>query len=159
MSSSPSRRSLLVVVLGCGLAVARTAVPVVTETPDDALRRCAQQADSRTRLACFDAIVATLPQVEADRFGMTAEVKHQRDPEALQRAKSEMLSGKIAALRQGSRGELIFTLDNQQVWHQVEPRANTEFQIGENVRIEHGAMSSLWLVADKHRKIRVKRVT
>jgi len=26
------------------------------------------------------------------------------------------------------------------------------------VRTEHGAMSSLWLVADKHRKVRVKRL-
>ncbi len=159
MSPRPSRSSVLLFVLGCGLAAARPAVPAATETLDDGLRRCAQQADSSARLACFDAMVATLPQVEADRFGMTAEVKRQRDPEALQRAKSEMLSGKIAALRQGSRGELIFTLDNQQVWHQVEPKASVEFQVGENVRIEHGAMSSLWLVADKHRKIRVKRLT
>jgi hypothetical protein len=30
--------------------------------------------------------------------------------------------------------------------------------VGENVHIEHGAMGSLWLVADKHRKVRVKRL-
>ena len=120
MSPRPSRGSVLLFVLGCGLAAAWPAVPAATETLDDGLRRCAQQADSSARLACFDAMVATLPQVEADRFGMTAEVKRQRDPEALERAKSEMLSGKIAALRQGSRGELIFTLDNQQVWRQAE---------------------------------------
>jgi hypothetical protein len=159
MSTSRSGRLVLLLVLGCGLALARPALPAATANLDDALRRCAQQADSSARLACFDGIVATLPQIQADRFGMTADVKRQRDPEAIQHARSENLNGKIAALSRGSRGEFIFTLDNQQVWHQVEPRANIEFQVGENVRIEHGAMSSLWLVADKHRKIRVKRLT
>jgi hypothetical protein len=159
MNTSPSWRLVPLVVLECWLAAPQSAVAAATEELDDALRRCAQQADTSARLACFDAVVVALPQVKADRFGITADIKRQREPDAVQRAKSEMLTGKIAALRQGAHGELIFTLDNQQVWNQVEPRASIEFRVGENVRIEHGAMSSLWLVADKHRKIRVRRVT
>ena len=70
-----------------------------------------------------------------------------------------MLNGKIAALRQGARGEWIFTLDNEQVWMQAEPQENIRFQVGESVRIEHGAMGTLWLAADKARKTKVKRIS
>ena len=69
-----------------------------------------------------------------------------------------MLTGKILALRQGPRGEWIFTLDNQQVWDQTEAELSKRFEVGETVHIEHGAMGSLWLAADKGRKTRVRRV-
>jgi hypothetical protein len=127
------------------------------ESLDDALRRCAKESDGAQRLACFDAIVSALPQVEADRFGMTADIERKRDPAAVQQAKDEVLRGKISGLRQAPQGELIFTLDNGQVWVQAEASPNFQFAVGDDVHIEHGAMSSLWLFADKHRKVRVKR--
>jgi hypothetical protein len=143
---------VLFLAAGCAPALAST------EKLDNALRRCAQQSDQAQRLACFDAIVNTLPQVEADRVGMTADIERKRDPLVLRQAKDEVLRGKIAGLRQAAHGEWIFTLDNRQAWIEAEPRPNVEFALGENVHIEHGAMSSLWLVADNHRKVRVKRL-
>jgi hypothetical protein len=128
------------------------------ENLESALRRCAKESDQAQRLACFDAIVRTLPQVEADRFGMTADIKHKRDPVAVQQAKDEVLTGKISGLRQAPHGEWIFTLDNRQVWLEAEARPDIQFAVGEDVHIEHGAMSALWLVADKHRRVRVKRL-
>jgi hypothetical protein len=129
-----------------------------TDKLDDALRRCAKESDQARRLACFDDIVSTLPQVEVDRFGMTADIERKRDPLAMQQAKDVVLSGKIAGLWQAPQGEWTFTLDNRQVWIEAEPRPNIGFAVGEDVRIEHGAMSSLWLVADQHRRVRVKRL-
>lgn len=125
---------------------------------DEGLRRCSKEHDQTKRLACFDALAKSLPQIEADRFGLTADIKRQRDPVAVEQAKHEVLTGKIVGLRQAPRGEWIFTLDNQQVWIQAEPRANIQFAVGEAVHIEHGAMSSLWLAADKGRMVRVKRL-
>jgi hypothetical protein len=89
---------------------------------------------------------------------MTADIERKRDPVALQQAKDEVLSGKISGVRQAPQGQLIFTLDNRQVWFQAEASPNVQFAVGEEVHIEHGAMSSLWLVADKHRKVKVKRL-
>ena len=142
------------------LFLAASCLPALagTENLDDALRRCARESDPAQRLACFDAIVSTLPQLEADRFGMTADIKRKRDPVAVQQAQDEALAGKISGLRQVPHGEWIFTLDNRQVWVQAETRPAIQFTVGENVHIEHGAMGSLWLVADKHRKVRVKRL-
>jgi len=143
-----------------GLFLAASCLPALAraESVDDALRRCARESDGAQRLACFDAIVSTLPQVEADRFGMTADIERKRDPVAVQQAKDEALSGRISGLGQTPRGECIFTLDNGQVWVQAEASPNIQFAVGEDVHIEHGAMSSLWLFADKHRKVRVKRL-
>jgi hypothetical protein len=130
----------------------------MAENLEDALRRCARESDPTQRLACLDAVVSTLPQAEADRFGMTADIERKRDPAAVQQAKDEVLSGKISAMRQAAEGKPIFTLDNGQVWIQAESRPDIQFAVGENVHIEHGTMSSLWLVADHHRKVRVKRL-
>jgi hypothetical protein len=143
-----------------GLFIAAGCLPALAgvDNLDDSLRRCASEGDRAQRLACFDAIVSALPQVEADRFGMTADIERRRDPVALQHAKDEVLSGKISGVRQASEGQLIFTLDNRQVWVQAEAAPNVQFAVGEDVHIEHGAMSSLWLVADKHRKVKVKRL-
>jgi hypothetical protein len=143
-----------------GLFLAASWLPALAgaENLDDALRRCARESDPAQRLACFDAVVSSLPQLEADRFGITADIEHQRDP-AVQPAKDQVLSAKIAGLRRAPEGEWIFTLDNRQVWVQAEATPNLQFAVGEGVHIEHGAMSSLWLVADKHRKVRVKRLS
>jgi hypothetical protein len=142
------------------LFLAATCLPALAgaENLGDALRQCAKESDQAQRLACFDGIVRTLPQVEADRFGMTADIKHKRDPVAVPQAKDEVLTGKISGLRQAPHGERIFTLDNRQVWVEAEARPDVQFAVGEDVHIEHGAMSALWLVADKHRKVRVKRL-
>jgi len=142
------------------LCLAASCLPalVSADNLDDALRRCAKTSDQAQRLACFDAIVSTLPQLEADRFGMTADIERKRDPLGRQPAKDAVLGGKIAGLRQVPHGEWIFTLDNRQVWIESEPKPDIEFAVGEDVHIEHGAMSSLWLVADQHRRVRVKRL-
>jgi hypothetical protein len=152
MRNRTGRRWALLFGVGCLPALAGP------ENLDDALRRCAKETERETRLACFDAIVNSLPQIEADRFGMTASIEHQRDPAALQ-AKDAVLAGKIAALRQTTRGEWQFTLDNGQIWVEAEASPSVQFAVGEDVHIEHGAMSALWLVADKHRRVKVKRLS
>ena len=140
------------------LAVAWFPASAGTEPLDAQLRACAGIVDATQRLACFDALVPALPKVKADQFGMTAQIAQKRDPVAAEQKKNETLPGKIVALGQTSNGRLIFTLDNQQVWVQAEPQPNLRFQVGEDVHIEHGAMTSLWLAADNHRKTRVTRV-
>jgi hypothetical protein len=126
------------------------------------LRRCAQQVDDQQRLACFDALVKALPQITVDQFGMTGAIERKRDPAAAaavahDRAQ-ESLSGSITALGRGPRGEHVFTLDNGQQWIEVESRPGVEFSAGEQVRIEHGALGTLWLKAEGRRQVKVRRI-
>ena len=89
---------------------------------------------------------------------MTADIVHKRDPVAAH-DHDAVLPGKIVALSQTPKGEFIFTLDNQQVWIQAEAEPSKRFVVGDVVHIEHGAMGSWWLAADKARKTRVKRIS
>ena len=140
------------------LALASSTVLGAIEPLADGLRRCSLETDEGKRLACFDALTRALPNIQSDQFGMTADIAHKRDPVATSKRENESLSGNIAALVEAPRGEYIFTLDNGQIWIQAELRSNIRFEVGEAVQIEHGAMGSLWLAADHHRKTRVKRI-
>jgi hypothetical protein len=143
----------------CALVLVSVTAQALPDPLADGLRRCTAETDQAKRLACFDALAASVPKVEADQFGLTADIAQKRDPVAAQKTAVAILPGKIVALRQGARGELIFTLDNQQVWDQMEPEPTKQFNIGEGVHIEHGAMGSLWLAAEKGRKTKVKRIS
>ena len=129
-----------------------------TEPVSDGLRHCSLEADEKKRLACFDALVTALPKIKSEQFGMTVEVAHRLDPASVSYSNSETLAGKITALRETPLGELIFTLDNGQVWLQASAQVSVHFVVGDAVQIEHGAMTSLWLTADHHRKTRVTRI-
>lgn len=124
----------------------------------EGLRRCAGETDQAKRLSCFDSLAAALPKVEADQFGLTADIAKKRDPVVERPAVEETLTGTIKAMHTAPRGELVFVLDNQQVWIQAEVNSRIQFAVGETVHIEHGAMGSLWLAADKARKTKVKRI-
>lgn len=148
--------------IGLSLLLWLASLQTLAATPDnltDGMRRCAQETDSTLRLQCFDNLVTSLPKLQADKFGMTADIARKRDPVEVKEAKTEALSGKIVALRLAPRGELIFTLDNEQVWVQAEPGGRTDFLIGDSVRIEHGALSSLFLTANHGRRTKVKRLS
>jgi hypothetical protein len=125
----------------------------------DGLRRCSAETDQTRRLACFDSLAATLPKVEADSFGLTADIARKREPAAEPRAAEPTLPAKIAALRLSPDGRVIFSLDNHQVWIQSGSEPGKQFVVGDAVRIEHGAMGAFWLVADKARKTKVKRIS
>jgi hypothetical protein len=153
MSWSQYRRVLILVAPVCLPAFGGT------EALNDGLRRCARESEQTQRLACFDALASSLPKIEADQFGMTADVAQKHSPGAFRPEQHEALTGKIVALSEGAQGQLIFTLDNGQVWAQVESRPGIRFAVGDAVRLEHGAMSSLWLAADHERKTRVKRIS
>jgi hypothetical protein len=141
------------------LAAATLPAQALTNPLVDGVRRCAGETDQAKRLACFDALAAALPKVEADQFGLTADIAHKRDPVGERKVAEAVLPGKIVALREAAEGQLVFTLDNQQVWIQTEVKSRIQFAVGDAVHIEHGAMGSLWLAADKGRKTRVKRIS
>jgi hypothetical protein len=175
------RRSALLLVL------AQLCVPAfaVTDALDAGLRKCASMTDQTARLACFDALAASLPKVEADRIGMTAAIDQKRKAEAANRAPpgnppgrvdtaspgnavsaapiapppaGDALTAKIVSVAENARGLMIFSLDNDQVWIQDQPSINIKFSAGDSVRIKRGALSALWLEADHGRKTRVKRL-
>jgi hypothetical protein len=151
-----SRRNLRSIMLI--LTLATPTVFAAIEPLADGLRRCSLESDEAKRLACFDALASALPKIRSDQFGMTVDIARKRDPVAGFDSRNDVLPGKITALQEVANGQFIFTLDNGQLWIQAEPKPGVHFAVGETVQIEHGAMGSLWLAADHHRKTRVKRI-
>jgi hypothetical protein len=149
-------RSSLLLAAMLILAVSRALAGA--EPVPDGLRRCSLQTDEKQRLACFDALVAALPTIKTQQFGMTAEVARRQNPASAASSESEKLTAKISALHEARSGELVFTLDNDQVWMQAEPQSNLRFFVGDAVQLEYGALGSLWLTADHHRKTKVRRI-
>ena len=140
----------------CALACAPA--PAAVDPLAEGLRHCSIEPDTQKRLACFDALVAAMPKIQSDQFGLTVDVARKRDPVASSGSDNATLAGMISSLQEAPHGEAIFTLDNGQIWIQMEAKPGLRFAVGDAVQIEHGAMSSLWLSADHHRKTRVKRI-
>lgn len=154
-----TRASLVTCLTTCLITCLCAPASGLTNPLADGLRKCRSEADQTKRLVCFDALAAALPKVEADAFGLTSDIARQREPVAEPRPAAPTLPGKITALRSGPDGKLIFTLDNQQEWMQSQPEPGKQFVVGDAVRLEHGAMGSFWMAADKARKTKVKRIS
>jgi hypothetical protein len=151
----------------------------------DALLACRKIAASAERLACFDresaaltpAAVAPAAHAGARRaapptpvaaaaglspqqtFGMAPmqvlarEQAARKAPQALDR-----LSAHIAALGRAADGREIFTLDNHQVWSQLEPDAELGARAGDAVTISRGWLGSYWLSLESRHGCKVTRI-
>jgi hypothetical protein len=165
-----------VVASGMGLAPAKAA-----ERSTEAMLACADQADDAQRLRCFDAVVANLrkapppsatvaaaapaaappvaaPQPAApaptaeQRFGARGDIKPDRHEDL------KDIDGTVTALGAKPHGELIVTLDNGQVWAEIQTGSKVRLKIGDTVKIERGAMGSYSLIAPNGRSSKVSRI-
>jgi hypothetical protein len=114
---------------------------------------CTHEQDDVRRLACFDhaaAQKATAVKVDATHtFGVEgSELARNRD-DAKPQADSppKRISATVQAIDKRSRGELVVTLDNGQVWAQKEVGAYFPLKVGDAVSILAGTLGSFRLVA------------
>lgn len=146
---------------------------------------CAQISDDRQRLACFDREAALqkkarqtgLPAVTAPAAPPAATTSTQSAPALSPEQRMGLTAGKILELQgatgQGALKELIakiqgvstnatgrgvFTLDNGQIWRQVEPDPSFTVGSGDTVRITKGLLGSFFMSAGSHMNTRVTRV-
>ena len=151
----------------------------------DSPQHCAAIGDDAARLACYDRIfrapaaakapsttvgtaatTAVAPASTAvvpaaakppDDFGLTEAAKRARDPERAKEEKSESVTATVAAVGRRPAGELVVTLDNGQVWTQVEVDQRARVAAGDTVTIKRGALSSYLLVTQSRYATRVRR--
>jgi len=136
----------------------------------DEPRRCAALADDRARLACYDSIfgrpaaavpasldAATVPNPEAD-FGLTEAAKRALEPEESRQRLPESISGTVAKVARQPAGELVLTLENGQVWTQLQVDARARVAVGDTVTIKKAALGSHLLVTEDRYATRVRRV-
>ena len=121
------------------------------------LRACAQEKDDPQRLACYDREMAhyTVPPEQA--FGLTPEKVRKTQHIESVAAEPQRLSATVTSLAQRPHGEIVFTLDNGQVWVQQEA-ADSRVKVGDVISIKPGSFGSYFLYSTSGRATRVKRV-
>lgn len=157
-------------------AVLLTSLPVRADEP----RRCAALADDRARLACYDSIfgkpaavpapagaatgtvaaapaAATAANPAAD-FGLTEAAKRALEPEESRQRLPESISGTVAKVARQPAGELVLTLENGQVWTQLQVDVRARVAVGDPVTIKKAALGSYLLVTEDRYATRVRRV-
>ena len=146
------------------LSGAATAPVRADDNAKQALLVCANESDDTRRLRCFDAAVATLrsaptepmpasPAVTAeDRFGARGDLKPDKLPELKE------ITAIVTAVRAKPYGELVITLDNDQVWTEIATGSKIRIKAGDSVKIETGALGSYSVIAPNGRSSKVSRV-
>jgi hypothetical protein len=124
------------------------AATTVSITPAPAL------APAATATATATAAVDPVAQQRAE-FGLSDAAKKARDPQ--QSTQAESITDTLAELGQRPTGELVFNLQNGQVWLQIEADTRTRVKAGDTVTIRKGALGSFLLVGPDRVSVRVRR--
>ncbi len=128
------------------------------------LRACAAKVESGERLACFDALAATLPALKPEltpeqRFGTAQQVVREVVEERKREAEQlDSLSSTVSGISQRGDGSRVFTLANGQVWAERGNNAQARFKVGDTVEIESASLGSFLMTGTTKRSIRVNRV-
>ncbi|WGL16767.1 hypothetical protein PVT68_00325 [Microbulbifer bruguierae] len=120
------------------------------ESLADKLQQCSQFSDDTKRLACYDGISGNLRQYAEQQFGHEQQVALEETPESI--------TATIRATQAGAYDKYTFTLDNGQVWRQIDNTRNI-WKGGEEVILERGAFGSFFMrKITGGRSLRVKRI-
>jgi len=167
VSPAPSGRSAgawrcRLIALLTGVTLAATARSADLPT---ALLACREVHDNDTRLACFDResarlaalAEATPPLTPEDRFGLPRAVAPAKEGTGPRLQEATVLRARLRLVASRSDGLLAFTLDNGQVWRQLEPGSDLLARPGDAVQLSKGALGTYWLRGASGRTCRVVR--
>ena len=151
-----------------------------TETLTDLLA-CRALTDSAARLDCFDrqtlALAGTAPSISAptpalgapalgapalgalQTFGLSDSsiAAHEQAVGARPR-KLLKIEARIVGLALTGDGRTLFTLDNTQVWQQIDSDGDSLAKLGDSATISRGLLGSYWLQLKSRRGCKVGRV-
>ena len=151
------------------------------ERTTEALLACANEPDDPRRLRCFDAVVAGLrtapaaPHASAaaapsaptpvaapeppapaasaeERFGARGDLKRETHGELSE------IAATVTAVSTKPYGQLVVTLDNEQVWGEIATGSKLKLKPGDTVKIERGALGSYVLITANGRSSKVSRI-
>jgi hypothetical protein len=138
------------------------------------LLACRSIADSAARLACFDREIATLapsavetvpaaphPSAPPDAqqyFGLGGSaIAVQEEAAGIRPAKVAKIEAHVIGLSLTANGRTVFTLDNSQVWQQLESDGEMLARLGSTATVSRGALGSYWLQIKAGRGCKVTR--
>ena len=115
--------------------------------------------DAATVVAPAAATAATpAVAVPQDDFGLTEAAKRAREPEESREKLPESISGTVEKVVRRPAGEFVVTLENGQVWTQLQVEPRARISVGDTVTIKKAALGSYLLVTANRYATRVRRV-
>jgi hypothetical protein len=147
----------------------------------DKLLACRDLSAAEVRLACFDresealmrepaaslaatqaptgAAAATAPLSPEQKFGLSGAAIAAKEAGGNPPEKESKLQARITALAVTGDGRTLFTLDNLQVWRQLQADGTDVLaRLGDAVTISRGMLGSYWLQLKSGRGCRVTRL-
>jgi hypothetical protein len=123
----------------------------------------AATAPAATAAAATTASAAPAAPVKKDpvgEFGLSEEAKQAKDPAKAAEAAAapESITGRVMSLRWRKYGEFVVTLDNAQVWAQIEPMPSAVVRVGDTVTIKKAMFGSYTLVTAGRIGTKVRRI-
>ena len=166
-----SRRPWLALAGICVLA------PVVAAPSGGSLAACAQVTDPTQRLACYDQLAGVRPATSAPtpatpaaastpataaavKSDPVADFGVSEGPLARQRTATGLsqISAQVKAIGVRGYGQKVMTLDNGQVWLQLEPNSSFDVNVGDTVQIKSAALGSFFMTTPAKRGAKVTRI-
>jgi hypothetical protein len=141
-------------VTGTGSSAAGAAA-TATVVPDAKVGVATNTAAGVAPAVATAAPAAATPQ---DDFGLTEAAKQARLPEESRKKQPESVSGTVAKVARQPAGEFVVTLDNGQVWTQLQVDPRARVAVGDTVTIRKAALGSYLLVTASRYATRVRRV-
>jgi hypothetical protein len=158
----------------CVAAALVTAGPASATAPEATAGfiACAAEKDDARRLACFDAAVAQAgkpsgnsapavappPLSKEEKFGLRGELKQEKAQKAPELQELEQLQAQVTKVSAKPHGELVVTLENGQIWAEIQTNSGARVKAGDQVTIKPGALGSFLLMAPNGRSTKVTRV-
>jgi hypothetical protein len=119
----------------------------------------APASGAATPASAAPAPVGAPPLSSVQKFGLTDSAIAANEVSAgLRAAKESKIEARIAGLAMGGNGRVSFTLDNSQVWRQLESDGDLLARLGDTVTISRGLLNSYWLQLKNGRGCKVTRL-
>jgi hypothetical protein len=136
------------------------ASPAAAAAPSAAATQAAVAPPSGSTTAIAAPPVRAAPVLDAQQsFGLSGSAIAAHEEAAGTRPqKLAKLEARVIALALAGNGRTVFTLDNTQVWQQIESSGDMLAKLGDSATISRGLLGSYWLQLKNGRGCKVSRV-
>ncbi len=136
-------------------AIGRPSGPVTSDglPPSPSHSQATQLETAETAVPA--SLVLTDPVAD---FGLSESQKRAKSPEESQKRSPDQITAKVVDVKRWPAGELVVTLDVDQVWMQSETISKARISPGDTVTVKKAALGSYLMVAPNKVSMRVRRV-
>lgn len=160
-------------------AQAQDRVPAPASGALESLYACSEVGEASARLACFDAATASLraaenlgdvrvidlnsvQELDRESFGFSLPslakiLAPKKSAAGLGNAPIDRIEAIIQSVRIAPSGAAVITLDNGQIWRQIDQERPFVLKPGKSVKISKASLGSFFLVVGSNQAFRVRR--